>query len=232
MIIAMVFAGCSAQPERTVNQQLYPYLTVNTAGEIRVVAGVTMSSIHIPDDVYINGQTTATIFRGFEDEAGKAAVESISFGVGITDIGSDALKDATGLKEVSFESGSKLSSIGSSAFQNTGITSIELPGDTAIEIGDNAFRGTSLGEGSQNYGGVLVNGGTPDADITGGLFGNIVGELEIGEGAFAGTSIGPNINLPGSTASIGNGAFADLGGTGAGDALKVALPAAATDNSR
>ena len=203
MVIVLAFTACPAAP-KTVNQQLYPYLTVNTAGEIRVIAGVTMKNIYIPDDVYINGNETATKFMGFEDEAGRLAAESVTFADGITAIGSGAFKGTENLKNVSFEENSKLSSIGSEAFQGSGITSIALPETDGIKIGDKAFADSALT--SVDLGGTSSIGSGAFSG-TDGLRGvDLSGVSSIGSGAFQNSGL-ISVTIPSSVSSVGSNAF-------------------------
>ena len=185
LIIALAVA-CAADPVRTVNQQLYPYLVVNTSGEIRVAKGAALTDLIIPDDVYIDGKNTATVFVGFQDEADKVNLKSVTIGSGITDIGANAFKEAESLESVTFEKGSELEMIGSSAFQNTGLVSVVLP-DTPVIIGENAFTGNEALESV-----------------------DLGGTKEVGKGAFSGNASLTNVDF-GSVSTIGDEAFMNTG---------------------
>ena len=216
--ILMIIAGCAADPAKTVNQQLYPYLIVNTAGEIRVAKGAAVTELLIPDDVYINGKDKATVFVGYEDPSDKAALESVVVGSGITKISNEAFKDAEGLKEVEFEKGSKLEAIGNAAFQNTGLETITLP-ESPVVIGENAFTGNEaltsvdLG-GTTEVGKGAFTGNSALASVD---FGAV---STIGENAFSNTGL-TEVVLPETSVTIGENAFTgnealtsvDLGGT-------------------
>ncbi len=218
IVIILIAIGCSANPVKTVNQQLYPYLVVNTAGEIRVAKGAALSELYIPDDVYIDGKKKATVFMGYQDPADKAALESVTIGSGITEISDGAFKDAGSLSNVSFGDDSKLTSIGASAFQNTGLTSITLP-ETPVAIGESAFADNASLEkvdlgGSASIGENAFSGNTGLASVD---FGSV---SSIGDGAFTGAGL-TEVVLPEHPVIIGENAFqgneklesVDFGGT-------------------
>ena len=86
-------------------------------------------SVVIPDGVTSIG----------EDAFNEAALTSISIPSSVTSIGTYAFFDARSLQTVSFAQGSKLASIGSSAFSNTtALTSITIPASVTT-IGTSAF---------------------------------------------------------------------------------------------
>ena len=107
---------------------------------------------------------------------------------GVTSIGNNAFFDCQNLTSITFAEGSQLESIGESAFNGTGLTSIEIPaGVTSIGVGAffscDGLTSVSFAEGSQ---------------------------LEsIGESAFRLCSNLTSITIPASVTSIGSYVFQD-----------------------
>lgn len=70
-------------------------------------------------------------------------IKSVAIGAGVTDIAASAFYECANLTSVTFSADSKLTTIGSSAFRATGLTSITLP-STVKTIGDDAFYSSKL----------------------------------------------------------------------------------------
>ena len=68
---------------------------------------------------------------------------SVKIPASVSKIGSNAFENCESLAEVHFAEGSKLTSLGSSAFRDTALAEIEIP-ETVETIGDSAFEGTKL----------------------------------------------------------------------------------------
>ena len=144
LIIAIIFTACPTHPE-TVNQQLYPYLVVDSSGAIRVAAYVQAHTIRVPDDIELPNGKKADRFCGFLTDISKYAVTEVIFEPGITSICNNAFSGAANLSNVKFEVGSKLLHVGDNAFKDTQLTEVRLP-DGLDSIGDGAFSGTGITE--------------------------------------------------------------------------------------
>lgn len=109
-----------------------------------------LSNIEIPDDVtsiggdafsYCNSVRTLVIGNGltsFDYLPITSALESITIGDGITEIGDNKFYEFTNLRSVTIGSG--VTKIGTSAFENcTGLTSVTIP-DNVTSIGYRAFE--------------------------------------------------------------------------------------------
>ena len=149
LIIAIIFTACPTHPE-TVNQQLYPYLVVDSSGAIRVAAYVQAHTIRVPDDIELPNGKKADRFCGFLTDISKYAVTEVIFEPGITSICNNAFSGAANLSDVKFEAGSKLlrlpdglDSIGDGAFSGTGITELVIP-ESVTSIGRDVFAGTEI----------------------------------------------------------------------------------------
>ena len=140
LIIAIIFTACPTHPE-TVNQQLYPYLVVDSSGAIRVAAYVQAHTIRVPDDIELPNGKKADRFCGFLTDISKYAVTEVIFEPGITSICNNAFSGATNLTEVRLPEG--LNSIGDGAFRGTGITELVIP-ESVTSIGKDAFAGTEI----------------------------------------------------------------------------------------
>ena len=140
LIIAIIFTACPTHPE-TVNQQLYPYLVVDSSGAIRVAAYVQAHTIRVPDDIELPNGKKADRFCGFLTDISKYAVTEVIFEPGITSICNNAFSGATNLAEVRLPEG--LNSIGDGAFSGTGITELVIP-ESVTSIGKDAFAGTEI----------------------------------------------------------------------------------------
>ena len=208
--------------------------------KITITGGADESVTTIPSDVSF-------------DEFDK--VTDLVIGNGITEIGTTTEGDTTpadgpfaGMDNLtSVTLPEDLEVIGDNAFNgNENLTDVATANENGVvteegkgklpaavtEIGDNAFAGTGLGRGDSS-----VSGGEYDESlsgredvITGGLFENIEGPLTIGSGAFADTEIGPTVNLPDTTTSVGEGAFAGVTPKNEGEngGLNVKVPAGVT----
>ena len=225
-------ADAFGKPNNNVTKLTVPADAVDTPEE---VAAIKEAFPNLEELVVTGGTGADGSISGFE---GWESLEKVDLSEsGITSIKGNAFKD-TGLKEVIFPD--SLQTIGGSAFEgcdelvsigtadaSTGNVEVRLP-EALESIGSNAFNGTALGtpNGDKTVsGGTLANGGTSNAEITGGIFDGYDGS--IGDGAFAGTSIGPVLNL-GSVASVGEGAFAGTDKNNEGFSVK--LPTNATDD--
>ena len=225
-------ADAFGKPNNNVTKLTVPADAVDTPEE---VAAIKEAFPNLEELVVTGGTGADGSISGFE---GWESLEKVDLSEsGITSIEGNAFKD-TGLKEVIFPD--SLQTIGDSAFEgcdelvyigtadaSTGNVEVRLP-EVLESIGNNAFNGTALGtpNGDKTVsGGTLANGGTSNAEITGGIFDGYDGS--IGDGAFAGTSIGPVLNL-GSVASVGDGAFARTDKNNEGFSVK--LPTNATDD--
>lgn len=225
-------ADAFGNPNNNVTKLTVPADAIDTPEE---VAAIKEAFPNLEELVVTGGTGTNGSISGFE---GWESLEKVDLSEsGITSIEGNAFKD-TGLKEVIFPD--SLKTIGGNAFEgcdelvsigtadaSTGNVEVRLPEDLE-SIGNNAFNGTALGtpNGDKTVsGGTLANGGTSNAEITGGIFDGYDGT--IGDGAFAGTSIGPVLNL-GSVASVGDGAFAGTDKNNEGFSVK--LPTNATND--
>jgi hypothetical protein len=96
-----------------------------------------LTSIHIPNGVT---EISNNAFRSATN------LTSIIIPASVTSIGDQCLSGATSLHTVTIEAGSLLATIGDSAFRNaSSLTSITIPSSvTSISIGSNAFQGTGL----------------------------------------------------------------------------------------
>ena len=103
----------------------------------------------------------------------------------VVGIGDGAFAGCTNLKTVTLQEG--LTTIGSLAFANSGVTSVTIP-ESVMRIGDEAFAGCT------NLGSVTLQEGL----------------TTIGSRAFEGSGL-VKIDLPTSVQSIGAGAFANCG---------------------
>lgn len=154
--------------------------------------------------------------------AGMDSLTSVTLPEGLTNIGDNAFNGNKNLTEIA-------------TADKDGVVTEEGKGklpSTVTNIGDDAFAGTGLGRGDSSVNGGEYDealSGSEDA-ITGGLFENIEGPLTIGSGAFADTEIGPTVNLPDTTTSVGEGAFAGVTVKNEGEngGLNVKVPAGVT----
>jgi hypothetical protein len=146
--------------------------------------------------------------------AGKYVSLNLS-GSPLTEIQKDAFRDCKTLVGITIPNG--VTSIGSSAFSGTGLTSITIP-NGVTSIGDWAFSGCD------NLTSITVDSGNPNYTIEGGILYNkakteivyvpegISGNITIPNGVtriwgFYGTKI-TGVTIPNSVTSIGGGAFA------------------------
>ena len=109
----------------------------------------------------------------------------------------------------------------------------KLP-SSVTEIGNGAFKDSGLGNNMGAEGGLggTLTGSGSNADITGGLLGNISGNLTIGDDAFNGTHIGPVVNIPEGTTGVGEGAFANITPSSGNGGISVNVPAEVTSNNK
>ena len=116
---------------------------------------------------------------------------SITIPNSVTSIGNSAFYECSSLTSVIFESGSKLSTIGSDAFYKSGLTSITLP-STVTSIGERAFyQCTSMSSVSYESGSNLKT---------------------IGDSAFYNSGLSGSIAIPASVESIGDTSFFSCSG--------------------
>ena len=183
LVALIVFTGCPTEPKTTVNQQLYPYLRIEEQGNTRTITAIApVRNLIVPDDIPASPGITETVFAGFANEEHKSSLVSVEFMPGVDRIGSNAFKGADKLTSVTFPEDSKMHTIGNGAFQDTPLSSIELP-DSLKTIGNNAFSGTELKSVDLNK------------------------VSSIGSGAFSNTGI-TSVYIPSSVSSVGSKAFA------------------------
>ncbi len=163
-----------------------------------------------------------------------ASIKKVTLGGELTTIGSDFFIGCTGMQQVIFETGNKIESIGSGAFQSCNhLTAIELPA-TVTSVPMNllyncsglqsvSFLGeiTSIQQSAFNGCTALQNFTFPTtlksigttAFLNSGLTGVIElpeGVTTIGTSAFAGANSITGIKLPSTVATIGDAAFGPI----------------------
>ena len=135
-------------------------------------------------------------------------ITQVAIGNTVTSIGNNTFKDATSLTTVTFEDGSTLTTIGNYAFQQSGLTAIEIP-KSVTSIGSSAFSESILTSikipNSVNsigdyafYMATFLTEVTFEADSS---------VTSIGQGAFGNASGLTAIEIPKSVTSIGNSGF-------------------------
>lgn len=177
----------------------------------------------------INGLPITTMGYGcFQNKTGLTA---ITIPASVTEIGINAFKGCTALKNVTF-AGKKLETIGDEAFKDCAELSEINISDSVKQIGRNAFSGSGIIEKSADNSVVYVGnfvvgfkGNLTDVTlrdgtkgISGAAFEGCVGltvitipdsVTEIGVFAFSGCSSLAGFNIPDSVTSIGDSAFKD-----------------------
>ena len=89
------------------------------------------------------GETVLDIAAITSDPA-LASAKVIIVGPNVTEIGDEAFKDNTNLTGIILKEATGLTKIGDSAFENSGILSIDLSKTALAEVGDSAFAGTHI----------------------------------------------------------------------------------------
>ena len=160
-------------------------------------------------------------------KAYRSSIKTIVIGNGVTSIGDGgagggAFRLCDNLATVTFAEGSQLTSIGTSAFKNTGLTSIEIPA-SVTSIGYNAFISCSnlasmtVADGntvydSRNGCNAIIEKST-NTLIIGCKNSTIPDDVtSIGEDAFIGCHGLTSIEIPASVTSICDGAFQSCSG--------------------
>ena len=136
----------------------------------------------------------------------------------MTSIGSSAFQNATSLSTITLPN--SLTTIGTSAFQSSGLTSIDLSGTKITSIQNNTFNGAaSLASVTLPTG--LTNIGN-NAFANSGISSLNLGDTQvntIGQGAFANTTKLETLNVPSTLTTI-NSADSDNNRTFQGSAIK------------
>jgi predicted outer membrane repeat protein len=135
-------AGTSYESAPYAVSTLIPFNSSSGSGNIpcSVTGYFTMANFEVTSSSNCVGAvttpsgTTAIGYLAFED----SGVTSINIPNTVTTIGGGAFRRATNLTTVTFENGSRLTSIESAAFERTAIASITLP-DTLTSLGNYAF---------------------------------------------------------------------------------------------
>ena len=140
--------------------------------------------------------------------AGCPNLTSITIPASVTSIGSQAFRSSYNLKSVTFENGSQMTTIGESAFYDSGLESITIP-NSITSIGEEAFRDTNLTS-------ITIPSSVTSIDrmafyhynskLESVIFENGSQLTTIGEMAFSGNKI-TSITIPSSVTSIGQWAF-------------------------
>ena len=147
------------------------------------------------------------------DEIGEGAfkgcenIEKVVVPDGVDKIGNGAFEGLDNLKEVDLSGNTTLTEIGENAFKGTSITEIDLP-DGLTTIGSGAFEGCDeleeidIPETVTEIGEGALEGCTSLTSVT-----LPDGITEIGEGEFSGCENLTNVKIPETVTEIGNGAF-------------------------
>ena len=149
--------------------------SVKSVGDYSVFANCIIENAVIP----------IRLLEQLNEEQRKQLVALSLFGDGVTEIGSYAFENCSGLTSITIPD--SVTSIGNGAFSGcTGLTSITIP-DSVTTIGDDAFRGCTG----------LTSITIPDSVTS------------IGDYAFEGCTSLTSITIPDSVTSIGDCAFSD-----------------------
>ena len=156
--------------------------TLVIGGETTTIQGTTFQGCTALNAVTFQNSNVTSI--GNSAFANCTSLASIALPEGVTTIEQSTFNGCRNLTE--FSMGDNVTSIGITAFYNTGLTSINFP-SALTTIGQSAFENSKL-----------------SGDIT--LPGNLTA---IGTQAFAGTQL-TSVSIPASVTSIGQGAFAPI----------------------
>ena len=196
-------------------------------GESYVAAGLTEAGQqNRPDTVYVSGNHQGKPVTGIKDNAfGSADGNPVDMDVvfsdpsKITDIGSGAFQNNTGIKDDILKDFTNQDlTIGENAFAGTGITESTIP-DGLTSIPNGMFNGASNLNSLKNPDGTQENVFENVSSIGKDAFKDTAlsnddplkgsDVTSIGEGAFQGTDIGPTVTIPSSVTGLGQNSFAD-----------------------
>ena len=205
--------GANAEARTAINSIEYIYMGRNVDASAYLNNEKPFHSMSGLKTLVVGGTTTTIEGTTFQ---GCTALENVTFedGCAVSSIGTSAFASCTSLASIDlpagvtvieqsvfngcrnlthFTMGNDVTSIGITAFYNTGLTSFTFP-KTLTSIGQSAFENSKLS------GEIVLSGDkiTPTTALT-----------AIGTQAFAGTQI-TNVIIPGSVTSIGQGAFAPI----------------------
>ena len=205
--------GANAEARTAINSIEYIYMGRNVDASAYLNNEQPFHNMGALKTLVVGGETTTIQGTTFQ---GCTALETVTFEEGnkMTGIGNSAFASCTALTSIDlpasvttieqsvfngcrnlthFTMGDAVTSIGITAFYNTGLTSFYFP-KTLTSIGQSAFENSKLA-------GDLVLSGDKATAIT--------ALTAIGTQAFAGTHIS-RVYIPGSVTSIGQGAFAPI----------------------
>ena len=237
MSLAMVFAmmpmmaGAAYADSEVVDAGIKYTLHDNGEATVSGHTDALQDSVIIPDNIKSGNVDYAVTSIGDGAFWRCESLASITIPESVTSIGRNAFCNCSNLGTVVFAEGSKLESIGESAFRDTGITSITIP-ESVTSIGGYAFQATGLTSislpgsvtsiggsafyGCSNLGTVAFAEGSKLESIGTSTFdGTAITSItipenvtSIGGDAFNGTGL-TSISIPKSVTSIGKSAFCD-----------------------